>query len=480
MTDAQTLGTMSPGRFTGVERAKKDPEGRCNTLAHLRDVPALTRASRRQRADAAVGGDDVTKEAYGRNREANLQDLHARLKTKRSRHQPIRRGHLPKAQGTTRPLGLSACEATVVPDAVREGLAAMDAQDCRDGAHGLRPGRSAHGAIRPLHRIVKAGEGRWILEADLGSCFDSVARTTLKERRSMRVAEGSLGRLMGKWLHVGGRDGTALSEPGRGSAQGAVRAPVLGNVSLHDGLDLWCETAVKPRLQGTAPLMRSCDDVISGCEREDDARRVGAVLDKRMGRCGLALHPAKTRLVPCWRPPKSQPRGKGPATFEFVGFTGYWTRSRQGNGWMTCTTRRASFRRAKVAIDDWCRRHRHRSIKEQHAALYRRVRGHCNSFGVRGNSTSGMRRVADTKRAWYKGWCRRSQRTRLNWERCSERLRWWPLPRPRITVRMWDGSPRATSTEEPDGGNLLVRLWRGAGRGEPPGLLYKAFFTQPQ
>jgi hypothetical protein len=130
---------------------------------------------------------------------------------------------------------------------------------------------------------------------------------------------------------------------------------------------------------------------------------------------------------------------------------------------MGCKTRRASLRRAKTSIDAWCRRHRHLAIEEQHAALSRRLRGHCNSCGVSGNSGSVQRRVEATKRAWYKWLCRRSQRTRLHWERCTDMRRWWPLPRPRITVRLWAGSPRATSTEEPDGGNLLVRIWRGAG-----------------
>jgi hypothetical protein len=121
---------------------------------------------------------------------------------------------------------------------------------------------------------------------------------------------------------------------------------------------------------------------------------------------------------------------------------------------MACKTRRASLRRAKTSIDDWCRRHRHLSIKDQHAALHRRLRGHCNSFGVHDNYTSMMRLVEATKRSWYKWLHRRSHRTRLNWERFTDMVRWWPLPRPRITVRMWDGSPRVTSTEEPDGGNL--------------------------
>jgi group II intron reverse transcriptase/maturase len=439
MANAQTLETMSPGLLKGVERAQREPEGRFNSLAHLIDGPALARAFHRQRADAAVGVDGVTKEAYGRNLESNLQDLHTRLKEKRYRHQPIRRVHIPKAQGKTRPIGISAFEDKLVQDAVREVLEAMYEQDFLDGSHGFRPGRKAHDAVRTLKRIVERGEARWIYEADIVSFFDSLDRTALKELLGIRVADGSLMRLIEKCLHVGVLDGETIVEPELGTAQGSVLSPLLGNVYLHYVLARWFETEVKPRLQGKAALIRYCDDFIIGFEREDDARRVMAVLDKRMGRFGLALHPDKTRLLPFRRPPKSQQSGKGPATCDFLGFTFYWARSRKGHWWMTCKTRRASLRRAKTSIYDWCRRHRHLSIKDQHAALHRRLRGHCNYFGVSGNYNSMMRLVEATKRAWYKWLRRRSQRTRLNWERFTDMLRWWPLPRPRITVRIWDG-----------------------------------------
>ena len=439
MTDAQTLEAMSPGLFKVVERAQREPEGQFNSLAHLLDVPALKRAYHRQRADAAVGVDGVTKDQYGRNLEANLQDLHARLKAKRYRHQPIRRVHIPKAQGKTRPIGISAFEDKLVQDAVREVVEAIYEQDFLDCSHGFRPGRNAHGAVRTLKRIVDGGEVRWIYEADIVSFFDSLDRNELKKMLGIRVADGSLMRLIGKCLHVGVLDGEAIVEPELGTAQGSVLSPLLGNVYLHYVLDLWFETEVKPRLQGKATLIRYCDDFIIGFEREDDARRVVAVLDKRMGRFGLALHPDKTRLLPFRRPPTAQQSGKGSATFDFLGFTFYWARTRKGHWRMACKTRRASLRRAKTSIYDWCRRHRHLSIKDQHAALHRRLRGHCNYFGVSGNYTSMMRLVEATKRAWYKWLRRRSQRTRLNWERFTDMLRWWPLPRPRITVRIWDG-----------------------------------------
>lgn len=259
MANAQTVEAMSPGLLKVVERAQREPEGRCNSLAHLIDVPALARAYHRQRADAAVGVDGVTKEAYGRNLEANLQDLHTRLKDKRYRHQPIRRVHIPKAQGKTRPIGMSAFEDKLVQDAVREVLEAMYEQAFVDCSHGFRPGRKAHDAVRILKRIVERGEVRWIYEADLVSFFDSLDRTALKEMLGIRVADGSLMRLIGKCLHVGVLDGETIVEPERGTAQGSVLSALLGNVYLHYVLDLWFETEVKPRRQGKATLIRYGD-----------------------------------------------------------------------------------------------------------------------------------------------------------------------------------------------------------------------------
>jgi group II intron reverse transcriptase/maturase len=439
MPNASTLVDMSPGLLKVVERAQREPEGRFHALAHLIDMPALERAYRRQRADAAVGIDGVTKEQYGQALEVNLQDLHARLKAKRYRHQPIRRVHIPKAQGKTRPIGISAFEDKVVQDAVREVLEAIYEQDFLGCSYGFRPGRSAHDAVRTLEQIVHRGEVRWIFEADIVSFFDSLDRTELKKMLEVRVADGSLVRLIGKCLHVGVLDGEAVVEPELGTVQGSVLSPLLGNIYLHYVLDRWFATEVKPRLRGKTTLLRYCDDFIIGFEREEDARRVRVVLEKRLERFGLTLHPDKTRLLPFWRPPTTQQSGQGPATFDFVGFTFYWRRTRNGHWRMGCKTRRASLRRAKQALYDWCRRHRHQSVEAQHAALSRRLRGHFNYFGVNGNFQSLLQLVGATKRAWYKWLCRRSQRKRLTWERFTDFLRQRPLPRPRIMVRIWSG-----------------------------------------
>jgi RNA-directed DNA polymerase len=437
MTDASTLGAMSPGLLKVVERAKREPAGRFHSLAHLLDVPALMRAYQRIRKDAAVGVDGVTKEQYGQDLESNLRDLHERLVSKRYRHQPIRRVHIPKDKGKTRPIGISTFEDKVVQDAVREVLEAIYEQDFLECSHGFRPGRSAHDAIRALDQIVHRGRVGWILEADIVSYFDSLDRTKLKELLQTRVADGSLMRLIGKCLHVGVLDGSEYAEPDTGAVQGSVLSPILGNIYLHYVLDLWFEREVKPRLRGEAHLVRYADDLVMTFEHRDDAERVMEVLSKRMGRFGLTLHPDKTRLLPFRRPPASQVRGKGPATFDFLGFTLYWQRARSGRWGMTCKTRSVRLRRSVQAVADWCRRHRHLPVKEQHAALTRRIQGHFNYFGVSGNFRSLLLLVDEAKRAWYKWLRRRSQRPHLTWKKYADLLQRFPLPRPRIKVRIW-------------------------------------------
>jgi len=295
MSDALTLGNMSLELLKVVERAKREPEGQFHSLAHLIDVPALERSYRRMRKDAAVGVDAVTKEAYGQDLQSNLQDLHERLKTNRYRHQPIRRVYIPKGKGKTRPIGIATFEDKLVQDAVREVLEAIYEQDFLDCSYGFRRGRSAHDAIGRLDRIVHRGEVSWILEADIEAFFDRVDRKALVEMLRIRVADGSLLRLIGKCLHVGELDGAQYSESDTGTTQGSVLSPLLGNVYLHYVLDLWFETVVKSRLRGRATLIRYCDDFVIGFEHEQDARRVMAVLGERMERCN------RTKYRPLYR-----------------------------------------------------------------------------------------------------------------------------------------------------------------------------------
>jgi hypothetical protein len=239
--------------------------------------------------------------------------------------------------------------------------------------------------------------------------------------------------------------------PETGTVQGSTLSPLLANVYLHYVLDLWFELEIKPQLRGKVILVRYCDDFVMGFERQEDAYRVNQLLGERLVEYGLELHPEKTRMVDFRRPPRRQQGGKGPGTFDFLGFTHYWRRSRRGNWHMETKTRRARLKRAIRSIYDWCRRHRHESIPAQHQltqprhcvtrvrqlALKRKLTGHFNYFAVRGNSPSIGSVAFQARRAWYKWLRRRSQRSRLNWDRFNDLLRDFPLSAPAVSKSLW-------------------------------------------
>ena len=438
MTDALTSLDMSTGLRKVADRAKREPAARFNSLAHLIDEQFLAEAYARLKSDAAVGVDGITKEQYGQELQSKLRVLHERLKSGRYRHQPILRVHIPKEKkGQRRPIGISATEDKVVQNALREVLEAVYEQTFTDCSYGFRPGRSAHGAVRALTRAVNEGEANWILEFDVVSFFDSVRRSLLLEMLQERVADGSLLRLIGKCLHVGVLDGEVFTEPSEGTVQGSTLSPLLGNVYLHTVLDRWFVEEVRPRLRGKATFIRYADDGIFGFERQEDAERVQAVLSKRMERFGLTLHPEKTRLLDFRRPSRSRGEGRSPTTFDFLGFCWYYRRTRQGSWAVACKTRRARLARAIQRVYAWCRENRHLPVREQHAQLVRRVRGHINYFGVNGNIASLRRFLHQVKRSWYKWLNRRSQRARLAWERFTDLLNTLPLPNARIVVSIW-------------------------------------------
>lgn len=429
---------MSPKLSKVAERAKRDPNARFNSLAHLIDEAALKRAFRRIRKGAAAGVDGITKEDYEQNLEENLRGLLERMKSKRYRHQPIRRVHIPKAPGKTRPIGVSCIEDKIVQGALAEVLGAIYEQDFLPCSYGFRPKRSPHDALRVVDRMAMREGTKWILEADIQAYFDSIDRSKLREMLRKRVADGSLMRLVGKCLHVGVLDRAEFSKPDEGTAQGSIISPLLGNVYLHHVLDLWFEREVKPTLYGRARLIRFADDFVMGFESKDDAERVRVWLTRRMAEFGLTLHPDKTRLVPFGRPSRRATGGKGPATIDFLGFTLLWRRGRKGWWTLGMKTRKARLRRAIGALEDWCRCHRHLSREEQHASLVRRINGHFNYFGVNGNCLSLTRLRYHAERVWFKWLRRRGQRgKRLTWERFGAYLKVFPLPAPTVRVRIW-------------------------------------------
>jgi group II intron reverse transcriptase/maturase len=274
------------------------------------------------------------------------------------------------------------------------------------------------------------------LELDIEAFFDSIDKSKLREVLRKRVRDGVLLRLIGKWLNAGVMEKGVVYHPETGSPQGGVVSPILANIFLHEVLDVWFEHEVKPRLKGKAFLVRYADDAVAVFETEEDARRVLAVLPKRFGKYGLRLHPDKTRLVRFHRP-KYEPHQKKddpthPGSFDLLGFTHYWGRSRKGYWVVKRKTAKSRFSRARRRISMWLRANRHWPIREQHSMLVKKLRGHDGYYGITGNNRALSELRYWLRFDWFKWLCRRSHAARRNWEWMERLLEIFPLPPPRV------------------------------------------------
>jgi group II intron reverse transcriptase/maturase len=411
------------------------------SLAYLMDIDWLKEAYRRTRKDGAVGVDGVTAAEYEQDLEGNLQRLLDRAKSGTYRAPPVRRVYIPKGGSSTetRPIGIPTLEDKVLQRAVVMLLEPIYEQDFLDCSYGFRPRRSAHQALKSFRSQLMNCRGGYVLEVDIRKFFDNLDHGHLRRFLQHRVRDGVLLRLIGKWLKAGVMEDGSVSYPDSGSPQGGVVSPLLSNVFLHYVLDLWFEQDVKPRLRDRAFLIRFADDIVIGFRDGRDARRVMEVIPKRFGKYGLTIHPTKSRLVPFRRPSLWAKGDRGgpdkPAgTFDLLGFTHYWGRSRKGHWVIKLKTAADRFSRALRSIDSWCRAHRHLSIREQQQTLNAKLRGHYAYYGVTGNSGALTRFLREVEHRWRKWLNRRNRIRSMHWDKFRKLLGRYPLA-PVRTVR---------------------------------------------
>ena len=233
-------------------------------------------------------------------------------------------------------------------------------------------------------------------------------------------------RLIGKWLNAGVLESGSISRPGIGSPRGGVISPLLANVYLHEVFDTWFDREIQPQIRGRAYPIRYADDIAIVFSNEQDARQVLELLPKRFGRYGLTLHPEKTRLVD-FRAPGP---GRSPGSFDLLGFTHFWEKSRKKQWVVKRKTASSRFTRSLHAIRLWCRANLHVPLADQHHILCQKLRGHNAYFGITGNARALARFRDEAKRIWVKWLRRRSQRARKDWAWFDRLMARYPLPRP--------------------------------------------------
>lgn len=434
MNETSSLGLISTRQEKLARLARIEPKMTMTTLAHHIDEAWLREAWRRTRKDGAAGVDGVTAAQYEADLEANLSSLLDRFKSGRYRAPAVRRVHIPKAgkPGQTRPIGIPTLEDKLLQRAVLMVLEPIYEQEFMACSYGFRPGRGAHQALTALWQGVMGLGGGWVIDLDIRSFFDDVHKDHLRQFLGQRVRDGVIHRMVGKWLNAGVMEDGVTSYPERGTPQGGVISPLLSNLYLHEVLDRWFDTTVRPRLRGRAFMVRYADDAVLVFEQEADARRMLEVLPKRFARYGLTIHPEKTRLVDFRRPGSGGDPRPSERSFDVLGFTHYWGRSRKGRWMVVRKTAKGRFGAALTRVAQWCRRHRHCPVAEQHAVLSRKLKGHYAYYGITGNSRALARFRRQVERCWRTWLSRRSRKAGLSWDVFGRLLKRYPLPPPRV------------------------------------------------
>jgi RNA-directed DNA polymerase len=413
--------------------AQRHPNEPLTALNQHMDLNWMHEAYRRVRKDSAPGIDGQTVAEYGESLTEHLRDLLARAKSGRYQAPPVKRAYVPKNEKENRPIGLPTTEDKILQRAVVMLLEPIYELEFLPFSFGFRPGRSPHQALEYLREQCHAQKVEWVLEVDLRKFFDTVGHGHIRELLGRRVQDGVITRLIGKWLKAGVWEDGKVSHPQEGTPQGGVVSPIISNIYLHEVLDKWFIESVQPRCRGHTFMVRFADDFIMGFERLEDAQKVMRVIDKRFARFGLKINAEKTRLVPFKRPPfvGGNPQSS-PGTFDFLGFTLYWGKTRKGYNVVMPKTARKRFTRTLEAIKQWCRTNRHLSLKEQQSAINAKLCGHDAYYGITFNSGMLSKLRLEVERVWLYWLNRRNRGRRRNWQQFKALLTALPLAPARI------------------------------------------------
>jgi group II intron reverse transcriptase/maturase len=443
LAKGNTDSTTRPGHSAGPdvsnglervrEAAQQDKDARFTALLHHVDFDRLWAAYWAIRPEAAPGVDGMTWDAYGQNLEENLRGLHARVNSGAYRASPSRRVYIPKADGRQRPLGIATVEDKILQRAVVEVLNAIYEEDFTGFSYGFRPGRSPHDALDALSVGIERKKVNWVLDADISDFFTSLDHGWLEKFLEHRIADKRILRLIRKWVNAGVIEDGAWTASDGGAPQGASASPLLANIYLHYVLDRWVRQWRRQHAHGDVIIVRFADDFVAGFEHQADAQQFLSDLRERLAKFSLELHPDKTRLIEFGRNAARARAARGvgkPETFDFLGFTHFCGKTKNGRFWVKRKTISKRMRAKLAEVKDQLRRRMHHPIPEQGRWLASVVRGHLAYYAVPGNTDTVAAFRTQVTRLWFKALRRRSQRNRLNWERMNRIVtRWLPPAR---------------------------------------------------
>lgn len=417
------------------EAARADRTLKFNNLLHHVTPELLARAYCALRKDAAKGVDGEDWEAFGEGLEDRLMRLHEQVQAGRYRPRPVRRQWIPKPDGRQRPLGVTCVEDKVVQKALVWVLEAICEVDFCGFSYGFRPGRGQHDALDAVYMAITTRKVGFVLDADIQACFDQIEHAKLLAVLGMRIADRRVLRLIEQMLKAGVEDAGTWQASEVGVPQGAVISPLLANVYLHLAIDRWVHRWRERQARGMVSVVRYADDFVMGFQYRQDGERLRELLEARLARFGLRLHPDKTRLIEFGRFAKTHraERGQGrPETFDFLGFTHCCGRRRTDGGF--ALQRRSVAKRVRGFLQDLKAELRRRYAwppARQGSWLRSKVLGYFQYHGVPGNRAALETVRREVNRIWLTVLRRRSQKHTLCWARFGRWVKRW-IPSTRI------------------------------------------------
>jgi group II intron reverse transcriptase/maturase len=419
------------------EKARREPELVFTSLYHhVTDVDNLRACYDALPGDRAAGVDGVTKEEYGQNLEANLQDLSGRLRRMGYRPQLKRRSYIEKSGSEKgRPLGISCFEDKIVELAVKRVLEPIFETVFEDSSHGYRAEHNQHTCLDALGKTIQQRRVNHVVEADIKSFFDKVNHEWMIKFLQQRIGDPRIIRLIGRMLKGGILEDGLTKATETGTPQGSILSPLLSNIYLHYVLDRWFSGKVRKQCRGEAYYFRFADDFVAGFQYPDEANAFLSSLKERVEQFGLKLAMEKTRCMAFGRFARkdANKRGEKPKEFTFLGFTHYCGKTKQGYFKVKRRTSRKKLGQSLRKFGDWARKARHKLRKGEMLRQARvRVKGHLNYYAITDNAEQCNRYVFHASRLLFKWLNRKSQRKAYTWPGFNHALDWVGWPKPRI------------------------------------------------
>ena len=421
-----------------AQLSKENPNMVFTSVGHLINKEMLKDCHDKMDGNKAVGIDGITKEDYGRNLEENLEKLVESLKRKSYKPKPAKRVEIPKDNGKTRPLSIYCYEDKLVQEALRRILEAVFEPHFHDEMMGFRPNRSCHKALRKLNVMIMREKTSYVLDADIKGFFDHLDHEWIIRFVESRIKDQNITQLLRRFLKAGIMKDYQYEESESGSGQGSICSPILANIYMHYVLVWWFKEIVEPKLKGYAGVVVYADDFVCCFQYKEEAEQFYERLKRRMGYFGLELEEEKSRLIEFGRFAEEtcRKRGKKPETFNFLGFTHYCSKSRNGKFRVKRKTSRKKFAKKCKEVHNLIGIMRKMKTKDIIAKINQILVGYYHYYGITDNSRRLSAFRYNVMKSLFYWLNRRSQKKSYNWNEFLNLLDTYPLAKAKIYVSM--------------------------------------------